>query len=98
MSGVLQAVCTVLSVFGCGPKDVMVPIPQTSAYVGDVSAAKARMDVAAAEKLINDYRIRNGLGRVKLEPSLTKISQTQADAMAAQDHFASPGRPRADHQ
>ena len=67
MSGVLQAVCTVLPIFGCGPKDVMMPIPQTPAYVGDVSAAKARMDVAAAEKLINDYRVRNGLGRVKLE-------------------------------
>jgi uncharacterized protein YkwD len=88
MSGVLQAVCTVLSVFGCGPKDVMVPIPQAPAYVGDVSAAKARMDVSAAEKLINDYRVRNGLGRVKLEPALMRIAQTQADAMAAQDHMS----------
>jgi uncharacterized protein YkwD len=88
MGGVLQAVCTVLSVFGCGPKDVMVPIPQTPAYVGDVSAAKARIDVTAAEKLINDYRVRNGLGRVKLEPALMKIAQTQADAMAAQDHMS----------
>lgn len=88
MSGVLQAVCTVLSVLGCGPKDVMVPIPQTPAYVGDVSAAKARIDAAAAEKLINDYRTRNGLSRVKVEPRLMKAAQTQADAMAAQDRMS----------
>ena len=88
MSGVLQAVCTVLPIFGCGPKDVMMPIPQTPAYVGDVSAAKARIDVTAAEKLINDYRMRNGLGRVKLESSLMRIAQTQADAMAAQDRMS----------
>lgn len=85
MSGVFQAVCAVLSVPGCGPKDVMVPIPQTAAYVGDVSTNKARVNATAAETLINDYRVRNGLGRVKLEPSLMKIAQTQADAMAAQD-------------
>ena len=85
MSGVFQAVCAVLSVPGCGPKDVMVTIPQTAAYVGDVSTNKARVNATAAETLINDYRVRNGLGRVKLEPSLMKIAQTQADAMAAQD-------------
>ena len=85
MSGVLQAVCTVLPIFGCGPKDVMVPIPQMAAYVNDVSAAKARIDATAAETLMNDYRVRNGLSRVKLEPRLMKIAQTQADAMAARD-------------
>src|SRR5437773_40874 len=63
MSGVLQAVCAVLPVFGCAPKDVMVPIPQSPAYVGDVSAGTVRIDAAAAEKLINDYRTRDGLGR-----------------------------------
>ena len=88
MSGIIQAVCTVLPIFGCGPRDVMVPIPQIPAYVSDVSAAKARIDLAAAEKLINDYRVRNGLVRVKLEPSLVKIAQTQADAMAAQDQMS----------
>ena len=85
MGGVLQTVCAVLPIFGCGPKDVMVPIPRTSAYVGDLSAAKARVDAAAAEKLINDYRARNGLAGVKLDPVLMKIAQTQADAMAARD-------------
>jgi len=39
-----KAVCAVLSVLGCGPKDVMVPIPQTAAYVGDVSTGKARVN------------------------------------------------------
>jgi uncharacterized protein YkwD len=85
MSGVLQAVCTVLPVFGCQPKDAIVPIPQTPAYVADVSGGKSGIDAAAAEKLINDYRVRNGLGRVKLDPSLTRIAQAQATAMAAQD-------------
>ena len=86
MSGVFQAVCAVLSVLRCGPKDVMVMIPQTAAYAWvDVSTNKARVNATSAETLINDYRVRNGLGRVKLEPSLMKIAQTQADAMAAQD-------------
>ena len=85
MSGVLQTVCAVLPIFGCGPKDVMVPIPRTAAYVGDLSAGKTRMDAAAAEKLINDYRARNGLAGVKVDPTLTKIAQIQADAMAARD-------------
>ena len=88
MSGVLQAVCTVLPLFGCGPKDVMVPIPQSAAYVADLSTAKARVDASAAETLINNYRIRNGLPRVTLEPRLTKIAQAQADAMAAQDRMS----------
>ena len=66
----------------------MAPIPQTAAYVGDLSTAKARIDATAAEKLINDYRVRNGLSRVKLEPRLMKIAQAQADAMAAQDRMS----------
>src|SRR5919205_2884764 len=88
MSGDLQAVCTVLPLFGCGPKDVMVPIPQTPAYVGDLSSAQARIDAVAAERLINAYRARNGLAGVKLNPTLTKIAQLQADAMAARDHMS----------
>ena len=87
MSGVLQTVCTVLSIF-CGPKDVMVPIPQIPAYVGDLSSAQARIDAVAAERLINAYRARNGLAGVKLNPTLTKIAQLQADAMAARDHMS----------
>src|SRR5919202_4302202 len=88
MRGVLQAVCAILPIFGCGPKDIMVPIPRTAAYVGDLSAGKARMDAAAAEKLINDYRARNGLAGVKLNPTLTKIAQLQADTMAARDQMS----------
>ena len=87
MSGVLQSVCAVLPVF-CGAADDAVPIPQTAAYVGDLSAAKARVDAAAAEKLINDYRARNGLPGVRLDPVLMRIAQTQADAMAARDRMS----------
>jgi len=88
MSGVFQAVCAVLPLFGCEPKDVMVPVPQSPAYATDVSAAKARIDAVAAEKLINEYRVQNGLQRVKLEPTLMKVAQRQAEAMAARDQMS----------
>jgi uncharacterized protein YkwD len=87
LSGVLQAVCTVLPLVGCAPNDVMVPIPQAPAYVQDVRT-KRRIDAAAAERLINDYRVRNGVQRVKLEPMLVKLAQSQADAMAARDQMS----------
>ena len=65
----------------------MVPIPQAPAYVQDVGINR-RIDAAAAERLINDYRVRNGVQRVKLEPMLVRLAQSQADAMATRDQMS----------
>jgi uncharacterized protein YkwD len=45
--------------------------------------AAVRNDPAAATRLINAYRAGRGLGPVRLDPALTAMAQSQADAMVA---------------
>jgi uncharacterized protein YkwD len=40
---------------------------------------------ASAVELISDYRVSQGLGRVTMDPTLNRIAQEQAAAMAARD-------------
>src|SRR6218665_538627 len=45
--------------------------------------AAVRLDTAAAGRILNTYRAGHGLGPVRLDPALTAMAQTQADAMVA---------------
>ena len=45
--------------------------------------AAVKVDPAAAGRILNAYRSSRGLGAVRLDPALTAMAQTQANAMAA---------------
>lgn len=45
--------------------------------------AAARVDPAAATRILNAHRAARGLGPVRLDPALTAMAQRQADAMVA---------------
>lgn len=45
--------------------------------------ASVRVDPAEAGRILNGYRASRGLGPVRLDPGLTAMAQTQADAMIA---------------
>lgn len=46
------------------------------------AVANARVDPAAATKILTAYRAGHGLGPVRLDPALSAMAQRQADAMA----------------
>lgn len=46
------------------------------------AVANARVDPAAATRMLTAYRTGHGLGPVRLDPTLTAMAQRQADAMA----------------
>ncbi len=56
---------------------------ETPPFYRDLSSPSATVDQASAATMISSYRANNGLGRVTLDPVLTRIAQRQAAAMAA---------------
>lgn len=52
------------------------------------AVANARVDPAAATRMLTTYRARSGLGPVRLDPALTAMAQRQADAMARADSLS----------
>jgi uncharacterized protein YkwD len=50
--------------------------------------AAARVDPAAATRILNAYRAGRGLGPVRLDPALTAMAQRQADAMVARNEMS----------
>jgi uncharacterized protein YkwD len=60
--------------------------PRRSTQLDERSVARlaaVRVDPAEAGRLLNAYRASRGLGPLRLDPALTAMAQTQADAMVA---------------
>jgi uncharacterized protein YkwD len=47
--------------------------------------SSAKLDAHAAQSMISGYRRNNGLGPVTIDPTLTKMAEAQAHAMAARN-------------
>src|SRR5262249_32111795 len=62
--------------------DVAPTVSQPGFY-RTMAQAGAALDAQAAEAMISNYRANNGLGTLALDPTLMKLAQEQAQAMAA---------------
>ena len=73
------ALAFALALAGCASAPPESPLsPHETRALSAVS-----LNPAAAEAQLNAYRASRGLGPVRLDPQLTAMAQTQADAMAA---------------
>ncbi len=58
------------------------PTVQTPSMYVDMAAAGSKLDAAAAATMISQYRQNNGLGMVEVDPELTRLAESQSQAMA----------------
>ena len=61
------------------------PTVSQPAFYDNLAHAGAVLDAQAAAAMISNYRTNNGLGSVALDPTLMKLAQDQAQAMAARN-------------
>ena len=73
------AVIGLLALGGCAAE---APIEQPSMYLS-MADADAKLDSQAAASMISLYRQNNGLGAVVVDPELTKLAESQSQAMAS---------------
>jgi uncharacterized protein YkwD len=73
------AILVTLFLAGCATE---APIEQPSMYA-DMAVPGARLDAQAAAVMISQYRQNNGLGSVAVDPELTRLAESQSQAMAA---------------
>lgn len=71
-----------MALHGCG--GIPEPDPEPSFY-RSMAQAGAQLDSAAAASMISGYRRNNGLDAVTTDPTLTRIAEQQARAMARRD-------------
>ncbi|EJW13132.1 hypothetical protein A33M_0624 [Rhodovulum sp. PH10] len=60
------------------------PVPEEPSFYRNL-AKGAELDPAAAASMISGYRRNNGLGAVEIDPTLMRLAEEQARAMAAQN-------------
>ena len=65
---------------GCGTETTTKP-----SFYENLASPEAKVDGAAAASMISDYRRNNGLGLVELDPTLTRMAEDHARAMAKID-------------
>ncbi len=82
----------------CGAFGDREPTLSQPSFYRSLAAADAELDAGAAAAMISNYRANNGLATVALDPTLMKLADEQARAMAARnklDHdVAAPFRAR----
>ena len=59
--------------------------PPEPSFYRSLAAPGGELDAAAAQSMISDYRQKNGLSAVELDPVLMSVAQDEARAMAARD-------------
>jgi len=90
MTGLLSAIslprmiaaCALLALAACAA-DAPPPAGEPSFYRNLTGGGV--LDPAAAQSMITGYRSNNGLGAVTLDPTLMRLAEEQARAMAARD-------------
>lgn len=73
------AIVVTLLLAGCAAE---APVETPAMYV-DMATSGAKLDSLAAASMISQYRQNNGLGPVTVDPALTELAETQAQAMAS---------------
>ncbi|MHA7776180.1 CAP domain-containing protein [Roseibium sp. M-1] len=56
---------------------------QTPPFYEDMARVDGQVDTATAAQMFSQYRVNNGLSPVIVDPQLSAIAKSQADAMAA---------------
>jgi uncharacterized protein YkwD len=59
--------------------------PSDPSFYRTMATSGAKLDAATAASMISGYRRNNGLGAVSLNPTLMKLAEAQAQAMASRD-------------
>jgi uncharacterized protein YkwD len=77
----LSALLLTLLLWACAAE---APVETPAMYVNRAEPG-ARLDAGAAASMISQYRSNNGLGGVVVDPELTRLAETQAQAMAAKN-------------
>jgi uncharacterized protein YkwD len=72
----------VMALYGCG--GIPEPTPEPSFY-RSMAQPGAQLDSAAAASMFSGYRKNNGLGALTVDPTLTRLAEQQARAMARRD-------------
>jgi len=65
---------------GCGTETTTKP-----SFYENLASPEAKVDGVTAASMISDYRRNNGLGLVELDPTLTRMAEDHARAMAKVD-------------
>jgi uncharacterized protein YkwD len=73
------ATLAILLLAGCASE---APVETPAMYV-NMAEPGAKLDAIAAASMISQYRQNNGLGSVEVGPALTKLAESQSQAMAS---------------
>jgi uncharacterized protein YkwD len=73
------ATLAILLLAGCASE---APV-ETPAMYANMAEPGAKLDAIAAASMISQYRQNNGLGSVEVDPALTKLAESQSQAMAS---------------
>lgn len=71
-----------LALAGCAAES---PPPSQPSFYRSMASPDAQLDAAAAASMISGYRQNNALAGVALDPTLMRLADEQAHAMAARD-------------
>jgi uncharacterized protein YkwD len=82
MTRAIIAILGLLALAGCAGDKTSTELP--AMYV-DMAASGAHLDSQVAASMISQYRQNNGLGTVVLDPELTRLAESQSQAMAAKN-------------
>jgi uncharacterized protein YkwD len=79
----LAVVCSLIMLAACAGGDS--DPPSDPSFYRSMATASAKLDAAMAASMISGYRTNNGLSAVTIDPTLMKVAEEQARAMAARD-------------
>ena len=86
MTRAIIAILGLLALAGCAAEKTSTEQP--AMYV-DMATPGARLDAQVAASMISQYRQNNGLGAVVIDPDLTRLAESQSQAMASQEQARS---------
>lgn len=81
------AACLLLGFLGIAGCTALVEPEKTPAFYDNLARSEARVNAAAAASLISDYRRKNGLPAVQIDPKLSEMAEAQALAMARRNQL-----------
>jgi uncharacterized protein YkwD len=79
----LAIAAVALSLAGCAGLSDNAPPPGEPSMYRSLARPGAELDAQAAQSMISGYRHNNGLASVSIDPTLMRMAQAQAHAMAA---------------
>ena len=82
MTRAIIAILGFLALGGCAADNAVTEQPAMYVNMADPGA---RLDPQAAASMISQYRQNNGLGALTVDPDLTRLAESQSQAMAAKN-------------